>query len=100
MTEIADPALVEAALDALINVKQLVVKLPRQPGRKECRYQHTLCGLPALDAAEPAVAAEPARLAVAAENERLARLEAESAALRADLDTLRAQFAEFRKQFE
>lgn len=100
MVEIADPALVEAALEALITVKHLVVKLPRQPGRKECRYQHTLCGMPSLDAAEPSVPAEPARLAVAAENERLAKLEADSAALRADLDALRAQFAEFRKQFE
>ena len=100
MVEIADPAQVETALEALIAVKHLVVKLPRQPGRKECRYQHTLCGVPALDVAEPSVPAEPARLAVAAENERLAKLEAESAALRADLDALRAQFAEFRKQFE
>jgi uncharacterized protein len=91
---------VEAALEALIADKKLVVRLPRQPGRKECRYQHTLCGAPAIDAQEPATPAEPARLAVAAENDRLARLEAEAVALRAELDSLRTQFAEFRKQFE
>jgi uncharacterized protein YceH (UPF0502 family) len=100
MAPLSEPGLVEAALEALINDKRLVVRLPRQPGRKECRYQHTLCGTPSLAPEEAAVPAEPARLAVAAENERLARLEAETAALRAELGALSAQFAEFRRQFE
>lgn len=100
LARLAEPGVVEATLEALINDKKLVARLPRQPGRKECRYQHTLCGTPVIAAEELAVPAEPARLAVAAENERLARLEAETAALRAELENLRAQLAEFRRQFE
>jgi uncharacterized protein YceH (UPF0502 family) len=101
MAEVAAPGLVEAALEGLITVKQLVVKLPRQPGHKECRYQHTLCGRPDPAAtAEPTAPVEPARAALAADQERIAKLEAETAALRGDLESLRAQFAEFRRQFE
>jgi uncharacterized protein YceH (UPF0502 family) len=43
---------------------------------------------------------EPARLAVLQENERLAKLEADVAALRTEMAELKIQFAEFRKQFE
>jgi hypothetical protein len=67
----------------------LVVPLPRQPGTKETRYAHLLGEQPA--AALP-VAAPPAS--------RTAQLEAEVAALRADLNQLREAFEAFRRQFE
>lgn len=79
----------------------LVTKLPRQTGYKEQRYAQLLSGEPVLTpAAEPEIRPEPATVAVRAENDRLARLEAESAALRTEVDELKRQLADFRKQFE
>ena len=54
----------------------------------------------ALASAPSAAPAEPATLAVRAENERISQLESDSVALRSELAELRQQFAEFRKQFE
>jgi len=76
----------------------LAVKLPRQPGRKERRYAHLLGGEPRLD--EVAVRPEPARLKVQAENDRLAEIEGQVAALRQELGALRAEFDRFKKEFE
>lgn len=78
----------------------LAIKLPRQPGTKEPRYAHLLSGLVEAAAPEAAVRAEPATLAVRAENERIAKLEEETVALRRELAELKQQFADFRKQFE
>ena len=81
----------------------LVVKLPRLPGTKEPRYAHLLSGpvdVATLAAGAATPAPEPATLLVRAENDRLAQLAAEVAALRTELADLRHQFAEFRKQFE
>lgn len=79
----------------------LVTKLPRQTGYKEQRYAQLLSGEPVLTpAAEPEIRPEPATVAVRAESDRLARLEAESAALRTEVDELKRQLADFRKQFE
>ena len=78
----------------------LVVKLPRQTGRKESRYAHLLSG--EVQVAETEDAAEamatPATRGEAAG--RVARLEEELKAVRAELAELREQFGEFRKQFE
>jgi len=98
------PTEVEEVLNALSTrpPQPLVVKLPRAPGTKEPRYAHLLAG--PIDAAsvapEKAPPVEPATAAVRAENERLAKLEAECAALRTELAGLQRQFAEFRRQFE
>ena len=97
----ADLAEVEATLEGLaLREEPVVLKLPRQPGRKEARYAHLLAGTPAFDESRPEPRAEPAVREVRAENERLARLEAEVESLRAELAGLRRQFDEFRKQFE
>lgn len=93
---------VEETLNAL-SVRQpqpLVAKLPRQPGTKESRFAQLLSGPIDLPAAEQAVRPEPATLAVRAENERIAKLEQETADLKRELVELKQQFAEFRKQFE
>jgi uncharacterized protein len=78
----------------------LVTKLPRAPGTKESRFAHLLGGPVETAAPEKPVPLEPATAAVRAEDDRLARLEAETAALRREVAELKQQFAEFRKQFE
>ncbi len=76
--------------------------LPRQPGTKEARYADTFNGDASTgqggnshEADGEAFAANPG-----GGEERVAKLEAELAGLRADLETLREQFAEFKSQFE
>ena len=78
----------------------MVTKLPRQTGFKESRFAHLLAGEVALEPAETAPRLEAATVAVRLENERLAKLEAETDALRRELAELKGQFANFRKQFE
>jgi hypothetical protein len=76
----------------------LAVKLPRQPGCKEPRHAHLLSGPVTLEAPDRTPPPEPATLAVRAENERLARLEAETAALRQELMELKNELADFKRQ--
>jgi len=78
----------------------MVVKLPRQPGRKEHRFMHLLAGEPQLPDETEGAAPEAARIQVMAENERIARLEEEVASLRREMTALRQELEEFRTQFE
>jgi hypothetical protein len=88
---------VQSTLQRLIERDPPLVKmLPRQPGTKESRYAHLLSGDIELQSVEPARAAP----SVNPENQRLTRLEDEVAALHNELDAIKQQFAEFRKQFE
>lgn len=86
----------ESALQFLIDkYPPLVARLERAPGTKEPRYGHLLGGeidVARADAASSA-GASPA-------GGRTAQLEQEVAALRAEVDELKAQFAAFRQQFE
>lgn len=94
---------VEAALATLSGREAaLVVRLPRQPGRKEHRWDHTLCGVvERAEEVEPPAAREPSAFReVRSDRERLAALEAEVAALKEELAGLREQMSEFRRQFE
>ena len=76
----------------------LVVRLPRLPGHKESRFTHLFCGAP--DVAPLLVPpSEPARVAVEAEDARMAALEAQVAGLREDVVSLRAELAQFKAQF-
>jgi uncharacterized protein YceH (UPF0502 family) len=85
-----DLAQVESVIEHL---PELITKLPRRPGEKEARYAHLLSGAPAISENEPEVP-QPMR------SDRIANLEAEVAELRSELESLKEQFAEFRKQFE
>lgn len=94
-----------ATLDEVLDVLQglaerdLVVILPRQPGRKESRYTQLLCG----EAMEEPVATtthETLRTRVRMEDDRLAALEEEVERLGAELAELSQAFATFRRQFE
>ncbi len=68
----------------------LVARLPRQAGQKEIRFGHLLSG-------EIQVEALPEALPVSAPRQSL---EQRVAALTAEVETLKAQFEEFKKQFE
>ena len=92
----ADLAEVEGVLQDLMDrTPPLVVRLPRQPGRKEPRYCQLFSGEP--DLAELAAAPEPGR---SADGERIAQLEQEVAGLREEVAALRQTIAEFKKSFE
>lgn len=99
MHEFANLGEVQETLDRLMRRDEpLLVRLPVQPGRKEARFAHLLCGeidVEALAAAQPARAAQGA---VAAD--RIGKLEEEVSELRSEVASLKATFEEFRKQFE
>lgn len=87
--------------DLMMREPPLVVKLPRQTGRKESRYAHLLGGEVQVAEAEDATPqVERATLEVRAEGEKFARLEEELKSVRAELSALQEQFREFKKQFE
>jgi len=90
---------VQSALQKLMQRDPpLVQVLQRQPGTKESRYMHLLCGL-----VEPFVMPEPNATprAIRMDNaERLEKLEETVAGLQKDVKDLKEQFASFRKQFE
>jgi len=89
---------VQSTLQHLIQRDPPLVKmLPRQPGTKESRYMHLLAGNVEsweAPAAQATIAGSPA------ETERIAHLETELEKVRAEVDELKQQFADFRKQFE
>ncbi len=96
MHRFADISAVEGFLDELAErpAGTLVVELSRQPGARENRWVHLLCGPPAEEAAAPSQSAtvrqtsEASLGEIAALKARVAALEAETGALRARLDSL------------
>jgi uncharacterized protein YceH (UPF0502 family) len=70
----------------------LVVRLSRQPGQKEVRFAHLLSGTPVEIPVEPLAPATPIP--------SRQTLEQKVDALAAEVEKLRLQFEEFRKQFE
>jgi hypothetical protein len=93
------PAVEELLQNLMEREEPLLMRLPRQPGRKEHRFAHLLSGTPEIEETS-SLPAEPARLQVAAENERIATLESDVAVLRTELDELRSQLKAFQAQFE
>lgn len=81
---------VESVIERL---PEMIVKLPRRPGEKESRYAHLFSG--PVEVQEPLP--EPPH---AQRQDRLGALESEVALLRDEVQRLKEQFAEFRKQFE
>jgi len=90
---------VESTLNSLISREPdaLVIRLPRQPGQKEARFAHLLCGEVSIDIVHEE--ATPAR-GRGRDNDRMASLEAEVETLRTEVMRLREQFDGFKKQFE
>jgi uncharacterized protein YceH (UPF0502 family) len=100
MCPLTDLETVEKVLDGLMNPdRPMVCKLPRQAGRKEARFAQLFGGVPEVSD-EVAAPPEVARRQVMVENERLATLEEEVAALRGEVVELQRLMAEFKSQFE
>ncbi|HEY1890102.1 MAG TPA: DUF480 domain-containing protein [Steroidobacteraceae bacterium] len=95
LASFTDVSEVEAVLLALQQRESgpLVARLPREPGRRESRYMQLFGGEPIPHAAEADEPAQDASSSVesAALEERVTRLEAEVAALRAELDEWKAR---------
>ena len=96
----SNPEEVEETLNRLSTREEPVVaRLPRQPGQKEARFVHLLSGAEAV--ARMAAAADDAPVEHArSTGDRYSRLEQEVESLRAQVETLQREFAEFKKQFE
>jgi uncharacterized protein len=82
---------IEETLNRLISndSEPLVVRLPRQPGQKEVRFAHLLSGEIDVEA----LPTEPAPV-------RRSTLEQRVDALTTEVENLKAQFEQFKKQFE
>jgi uncharacterized protein len=82
---------VEQTLSGMITHEPdpLVVRLPRQPGQKEVRFAHILSGEIQVEALPEAEPASPRQ-----------SLEQKVDALAAEVEKLRLQFEEFKKQFD
>lgn len=101
MHPFGDLAAVEEVLqELLVRETPLIALLPRQPGRKEGRYAQLFSGIPENSEESSEARPEPARQRVVAENERIAKLEADVASLREEILDLRRMMEEFKKQFE
>ena len=96
------PEQVEAVLESMCTQAEApyVVKLPRQPGKRECRYAHLLCGEPEITEEETTIAPEMARVQLEQEENRIAQLESQLEELRSQHEELRQEFIEFRKLLE
>lgn len=77
---------------------QLVRILPRQPGTKEPRYAHLLCG--DLETRPQARTPEPQQAPLPPAADRLSQMAQEIAQLQSEITELKRQFSDFRKQFE
>jgi uncharacterized protein YceH (UPF0502 family) len=89
---------VETALQFLIDkYPPLVVKLERAPGTKESRYGQLLGGEITIVAGSEQTSSSASNLT---QGGRIAQLEEEVAALRGEMEDLKAQFEAFRQQFQ
>ena len=90
-----DLARVELTLQSLMTLSTpLIAQLPRQPGQKEVRYAHLLSGEPQVDVREDSAPEKPAQPS------RLDALEQTVETLRAEMADLRSQFEQFRREFQ
>jgi uncharacterized protein YceH (UPF0502 family) len=90
---------VQSSLQKLMTREEPLAKvLPRQPGTKEARYAHLLCGdKPEWETPAPVL---ENHAETSSDNERILHLEEEVAALRKEMADLRDEVLRFRQQFE
>jgi uncharacterized protein YceH (UPF0502 family) len=97
MHKFDDLGIVQSTLQRLMKREPSLVKvLPRQPGTKEARYAHLLCGGVEMPVAEPTSVPAPAHFS----GDRIARLENQVAELQREITDLKQDLSTFRKQFE
>lgn len=78
----------------------MVIKLPRQAGRKEQRYMHLFSGETEVQETEQSAPLEAATMQVRFENRRVAKLEEELAMLRKEFDEMKQALNDFKSQFK
>jgi uncharacterized protein len=101
MHEFASVADVETGLQFLMDkYPRLVTRLARAPGTKESRYAHLLSGEDFLQQQEVALAFSSEVTVTDSRQDRITQLEEEVARLTAEMESLKQQFADFKKQFE
>ncbi|MFN1549016.1 YceH family protein [Vibrio natriegens] len=86
LTTFRDVKEVENVLEHLASEEKgpLVVKLPREAGKRESRYMHLFCGEVDISAIETTATVSPS-------SDRVSQLEQEVAMLREELDALKSQ---------
>lgn len=100
MVDLPQVSQVEAILERLETAEfALVVRLPLEPGRREVRYQHLLCGVPEQGTAQ-VIPEDPVRSLVTERDERMQRLEETVEKQQQAIAELQAAFEAFRRQFE
>ena len=88
---------VQEVLESLTDM-EMVIKLPKMPGRKEARFAHLLSGEP--DIQQMQAQEEFSTSPTSSGNDRIKHLENEIISLQEELELLRQEFTEFKKQFE
>ncbi|WP_087020069.1 YceH family protein [Thaumasiovibrio subtropicus] len=89
LCQFSDVKETEQVLESLMqhSLGELVVRLPREAGKRESRYMHQFCG--EVDVSNLAAVSAPATpTAASANDERIVALEAEVASLKSRLDAL------------
>jgi hypothetical protein len=92
---------VESLLQGMATrAEPLVLKLPRQAGSRESRYAHLIDGEINVEELEQTLAIEAPARSSRGESERIQKLEEQVAALQREVQEMKSQFADFKKQFE
>jgi len=90
---------IEQALHSLATKDEpMVIKLPRLAGQKEARFAHLLAGEVQIDVDSEQPVSKQSRKS--AEAEKVVSLEHRVEALAGEVESLRLQFEQFKKQFE
>jgi hypothetical protein len=95
MHDFKSPEEFQEALDKLA-ADGYIVRLERQPGRKESRYGHLFCGSAAYVKSDTGAASEHAE----PPHDRLEALEEKVESLQSELQELKQAFLDFKRQFE
>ncbi len=102
MASFLDKQEAEAKLEELqVSEKgPFVIKLPIQPGKKEARYAHLFSGEIDIETFVEQSTSDSNSIPPPARSQRMDELEEEISGLKLEIESLKREFAEFRKQFD